>query len=64
MSEIKAACPFCGSHRLKVKPVWDKYRFVACLDCKGAGPVSRSEEGAILLFERRSEPQPVQGRLL
>ena len=62
--EVKGACPFCGSRNLKVKPVWKTYRFVACLDCKAAGPVARTEGDAIAMFERRSAPRPMQERLL
>lgn len=39
-------CPFCGSHNLRVKPVWRTFHFVSCLDCKAAGPVRKFPEEA------------------
>lgn len=48
-----AACPFCGSLRYRVKPVWKTYRFVACLDCKAGGPVCRTDDEAIEAWNRR-----------
>lgn len=47
-------CPFCGGTRLKVKPVWTDYRFVACLDCKAAGSVAKTDEKAIELWNQRA----------
>lgn len=64
MIETNAACPFCGSHSLKVKPVWKTYFFVACLGCKAAGPVAKAEDDAVRLFERRSDPKPIQEAML
>lgn len=50
-------CPFCGGGRQRVKPLWKgEYRFVACLDCKAAGPVARTEEQAIDAWNGRREP--------
>lgn len=57
------ACPFCGSRNLTVKPVWQRYRFVACNDCKGAGPVAKDADEAWRLFDHREEPMPPQARL-
>lgn len=47
-------CPFCGSTRYRVKPVWKTYFFVACLDCKAGGPVRRNEEEAIAAWNGRA----------
>lgn len=48
-------CPFCGSERTKVKPVWKEYHFVACLDCRAGGPVRRDENEAIEAWNRRAK---------
>lgn len=52
--EITGDCPFCGSADLKVKPVWKTYRFVACGKCKAGGPVCKTEEEAIVAFNKRA----------
>ena len=45
----RQACPFCGG----------EYRFVACLDCKAAGPAvkTKSDEDAERAWDQRREPQ-------
>lgn len=53
MVELKK-CPFCGGTNLRVKPVWKTYRFVACQDCKAGGPVAKTDERAIELWNERS----------
>ena len=56
MSEYKIRpCPFCGKTDQKVKPVWKYYYFVACLNCKAAGPVRKEEEEAIAAWNERQE---------
>lgn len=50
-------CPYCGSTHLAVKR-WGKQGtyFVACLECRQAGPsLAKTEEEACELFDRRAE---------
>lgn len=39
-------CPFCGGRDLAAKPVWVKFWFIACNDCKAAGPVAPTPDEA------------------
>lgn len=50
-------CPWCGGHDIKVKPLWGgKYRFVACETCRAAGPVAKTDEEALRLWDERATP--------
>lgn len=50
-------CPFCHCDKTSVKPVWKKYWFVACDNCKAGGPVRKTPEEAEEAWnERRYEP--------
>ena len=56
MNEYKLKpCPFCGSLNLQAKPVWKYYVFVACLNCKAAGPVRKTETDAWAAWSERTE---------
>ena len=58
MSDVAhAACPFCGSRNLAVKPLWQKYRFVACQRCKAAGPIGINGEDAKDKWDHRAMPE-------
>lgn len=52
MAEHKP-CPFCGSKDQQPRTVWKTYRFIACRNCKGAGPVAKDDEQAWELWDRR-----------
>lgn len=54
MSERKP-CPFCGSNKSTVKPVWKTYWFVACSDCKAGGPIRKTPEEAEEAWNERCE---------
>lgn len=54
------ACPFCGHRESRLKPLWEKYWFRACLRCKAAGPVGATKEDADRLWNERRSPEPVQ----
>lgn len=54
------ACPFCGSRRLRIKPVWKTWWFVAC-ECKAAGSPGRTLEDAWANWNHRAEG-PVEDR--
>lgn len=64
MDELKR-CPFCGSTHQRVKPVWKTYWFVACDCCKAGGPVAKTKDDAIGMWNARapkgSEPAPKCG---
>lgn len=48
-------CPFCGAtDGFRVKPVWKTYWFVACR-CKAAGPVAKTQDQAVELWNGRTE---------
>lgn len=46
-------CPFCGSARWRVKPVWNTYFFVACDNCKAGGPIRPTAEEAEEAWKER-----------
>lgn len=52
----KKPCPFCGSEKSTVKPVWKTYWFVACSDCKAGGPIRKTPEDAEEAWNERCEP--------
>ena len=54
------ACPFCGGRSLRVKTLWDVYRFVACTRCNAAGPKADDEAGAWSAWDERKAPEPIQ----
>jgi len=54
MSNLES-CPFCGSNELKVKNVWQTYKFVACNACKAGGPVRKDEKEAIGAWNKRAD---------
>lgn len=60
-------CPFCGSRRLDVRPLWGEFWFVACMRCRAAGPAARTVEGARDAWDRRGgegwDPDATQGAL-
>ena len=55
MNKFKVDCPFCGSHELSVKNVWQTYKFVACNSCKAGGPVRKNEQDAIKAWNTRAD---------
>lgn len=65
MADGNKACPFCGGRRQTVRPVWERYWywFVACNNCRAAGPVAKSQDEAWRLWNERRYPMPTQGEL-
>lgn len=62
MSDMEA-CPFCGGRNQQIKPLWERYFFVACNNCRAAGPAGKTQEDAVLLWNERRPPMLTQGEL-
>lgn len=58
MERITEACPYCGGNSFKVKPLWKgEYHFVACNECKAAGPIAKDPDECVRLFNTRKPPR-------
>lgn len=47
-------CPFCKARDQRCKDLWrGQFKFIACRNCKAAGPIARTEEEAWRAWDER-----------